>query len=248
MKLAICFLTTNEKHFNLNILKQQIKDSKLHNIDLYVYVDNNDNYVIKDNITYFNYQYLKNKFNYQHTYYSGNVNGSTVFYKAGMQFLPWLDMYTNHKDEYDMYLFFEDDVSYFSDKNLFDSIDFNCDALFQNKRITVEEDEWWWWYHSEYKIDRNKIQKTFHGLLNIYGCKQHIINDFINFLNEDNYIHHELLLSAFILNNCNIKVNYVDDYFKCYFTYINKYSLEEKYDFVHPVKTLEKYNFLNNLK
>ena len=144
--------------------------------------------------------------------------------------------------------FFEDDVSYFGDKNLFDSIDFNCDALFQNKRVTVEEDEWWWWYHSEYKIDRNKIQKTFHGLLNIYGCKQHIINEFINFLSEDNYIHHELLLSGFILNNCNIKVNYIDDYLKCYFTYINKYSLEKKYDLIHPVKTLEKYNFLNNLK
>ena len=48
MKLAICFLTTSDYHFNIKMLKQQIKKSVLHNIDLYIYVDSNnkDNYTV----------------------------------------------------------------------------------------------------------------------------------------------------------------------------------------------------------
>ena len=241
MNIAICFLTTIKDHFNLKLLKEQAKNSKNHNIDIYEYIDNDSEYYIKENTIYFNYQYLKNKFNYNHSWY--NKTSGTLS-KSGLQFLPWLDMYINHKNEYDMYLYYEDDLSYFSEKNLFDIIDFNCDAIFQNKRNLPFLDNWWWYYNDNNHYLSNKYI-PYHGPLHIYGAKGNIIDGFIEFI-KDNYFHHELLISSYILTN-KYKVNYIDTYIYSYFAFFeNNISNDIYYELIHPIKTIEKYNIIYN--
>lgn len=249
MKIALCFLTTADYHFNIKMLKQQIKKSVLHDIDLYIYVDNNNknHYTKCGNTIYFHYSYFRHIFNWNVEYYN---DGSAIAFKSGMEFLPLLDMYNNHKNEYDMYMFWEDDLSYFGKENIFDSIDFNCDAIFQDKRLLVSDDNWFWWYKAEHKIDESIIKILYHGLLNIYALKGNIIDSLFEFIKNGNYVEHEMLISAFVLNN-NYNVNYINNYIKCWLKYEDSAPITNEYDLIHPVKQIRKYNkikYLHNKK
>lgn len=250
MNIAICFLSTVKNHFNLENLKIQAKNSKLHNIDVYEYIENNDyTYNIEDKKIYFNLYFLSKKYKWDHIH--DNV-GNKIRDKAGLLFLPLIDLYTNFKDKYDMYLFYEDDVSYFGTENLFDIINFNSDVVFQDQRITVDDDHWVWWYDwrnnnnvtNDVKIDRNIIKILYHGLLNFYGLKPYVIEKFLNFI-KDNYAFYELLISAFILND-NYSVHYINDYIQSYFSFNNDAPISNKYLLVHPVKTIEKYQSIKS--
>ena len=163
-----------------------------------------------------------------------------------MEFLPLLDMYNNHKNEYDMYLFWEDDLSYFGKENIFDSIDFNCDAIFQDKRLLVSDDNWFWWYKADHKIDENIIKNLYHGLLNIYGLNHNVIDNLFEFIKNGNYVEHEMLISAFVLNN-NYKVNYINNYIKCWLKYDDSAPITNEYDLIHPIKQIRKYNKIKRL-
>ena len=153
MKISICFLTTNKNHFNLNLLKDQAKSS-LYDIDIYEYINyeyNGKSYYIDNNTIYFNYDFLIKKTNYNRK----NINyiwHPTLGKYVGLQFLPLIDMYINHKDEYDFYMFYEDDLLYFGKENLFDKIDFDCDVIFQDKRINVKKDNWMWINSEPYNL------------------------------------------------------------------------------------------------
>lgn len=252
MKLAVCFLTTDENHFNIKPLEDQVNNSKLHNIDLYIYVDNNckDYYSVNTvsqnkRYIYFHYNYFRYKFNWKIIYYN---ELSSTHDKEGTAFLPLLDLYTfwNEGNEYDMFLLIEDDVSYFGKNNLFDSLDFNCDALFQDKRKLIEDDNWYWWYRIPHNIDDNIIKDKYHGLLQIYGLKGNIIKGLIDFIKNGNYAHFELLISAYVLNH-NYKVNYINNYMNIYCDWENNIPISDKYDLMHPIKTLEKYQKIKNL-
>ena len=242
MNIAICFLTTIKDHFNLKVLKEQAKNSKLHNIDIYTYINDENIEYINDNDTiYFKYDYLRNKFNYKN-YYCNSISNSR--YNAGIQFLIWLDMYMNHKNKYDFYMFYEDDLAYFGEENLFDKINFDCDFLFQNKRKLVTDDHWTWWYDIFHQnIDESK--PLYHGLLNIYGGKSFVIDKFIDFF-VDKIAHHELLISYFVLNN-NYKVNYINNYISLNCDWRNNVNFSNEYDLMHPIKTLYKYNLIKDL-
>jgi hypothetical protein len=242
MNIAICFLTTNKNHFNLKLLKDQIKLSSLHNIDVYEYIDNDSEYIIDDHIIYFNYDFLvkKTKYNRAEINYIHPALGK----KVGLEFLTFIDMYINHKNEYDFYMFYEDDVSYFGSKNLFDIIDFNCDAIFQDRRFNAKEDGWYWTSCEPYNL--NDINIIYHGLLNIYGLTGNIINEIINYYSQGNYCHHEGLISSYVLNNGKYKVNYINDYIKSYFDFWDSVEVNGYYDLIHPIKTEEKYNIIYN--
>jgi hypothetical protein len=246
MNIAVCFLSITKDHFNLEELKKQAKESKLHNIDIYEYIENNDyTYNVEDKTIYYSLYHLAKKYNwnYVHTNIWNKIGD-----KAGLLFLPLIDLYTNHKDEYDMFLFYEDDVSYFGNENLFDTIDLNTDVVFQDRRITVDDDHWAWWYderlNRDTKIDREIIKVLYHGLLNFYALKSNVIADFIKFI-KDNYAYYELLIPAFVLNN-DYKVNYANDYVKTYSSFSDDAPITDEFLLVHPIKTIEKYNLIKS--
>lgn len=238
MNIAVCFLTTYKHYFNLSNLKQQAKTSKLHKIDIYRYINKeNINYKNVGNIIYFNYEYLREKINYKHYYtYEHHILKNNV----GIQFLPLMDMYINHKNKYNIYLFYEDDLSYFGNENFFDKIDFNCNVLFQRKRTLVETDHWYWYYNNDnYKFNDSNIKKIYHGLNNIYACDNYFLDEFYNFI-QNNYGYDEMILATFALNY-KFKIHYINNYLKIWCSCLNHSPVTNKYNFVHPVKNIQKY-------
>lgn len=243
MKISICFLSTIKNHFNLQELINQSNNSKNHQIDIYEYINdenNIDDYKIDNNTIYFKFNYLRNKFNYHHIYYN-----EAAEYSAGMQFLTLLDMYINHKNEYDIYMFYEDDLSYFGKDNLFDKIDFNCDVIFQSPRLTIEDDKWWWWYNNnDHFINENLI--IYHGLLNIYALKNYVCDNLLKFI-QNNYLHHEGLISTYVLNNYN-NIHYINNYINSYLDFNDSYwDNPTKYDLIHPIKLYERYKCIKEI-
>ena len=150
-------------------------------------------------------------------------------------------MYCNHKNEYDIYMFYENDLSYFGKKNLFDSINFNNDIIFQKKCINIKKDLDWYWY----KIHDYNILGSYtiyHSLMNIYCANSNFIEGLLKFMNN-NYMHHEGLIHTYALNN-NYKIDYINNYIPLYCNYINniKKIRVYSYDLIHPIKLEETYN------
>ena len=239
MKIAVCFLSCKRDHFNLEKWKFQAYNSKYHNIDIYEYIDHDAEYIIDGNTILFNYDYLRNKFNWHVVY---NNLGSAVGMKSSTLLLPWLDMWSNHKNEYDMYLYIENDIAYFGKKNFFDEIDFNCDTIFATNRYLMSQFNWGW-YDSEHKLDRNVIKDYWHGLCNFFGYTSNKIEKLAAFINEGNYAHCEWLLSSFAMNQNPLHVHYVSNYMNVWTSYIKRDLPQNKvYDLIHPIKTEYEYN------
>lgn len=244
MKIAICFLSIKENHFNYNLLKEQCDNSKLHKIDIFYYInDNNINYKRSKEYIYFNYNYLKHKYKYYHDFLDAYKYSS--YY--GLTFLTWLDMYSEHKNEYDMYLFYEDDICYFGDNNFFDLIDFNTDVLLQDCVNLYKNDTTWYWYNEgPYNILNS--YDIYHCIMNIYGAKQKVIEGFLDFINK-NYIHDEALLPTYVLNN-EFFVNYINDYIPLYSNYIDNINniKSQNFNLIHPIKTKDQYMRIKALR
>lgn len=253
MNIAICFLTTSKEpcKFNLSRLNVAAAMSKKHNIDIYLYKDTDLEYSNTNNTIYFSYQYLKNKFNYNHDFQNPNSGTKN---KSGLQLLPFLDMYINNKDSYDMYLFWEDDACLI-DLNIFDEIDFeNCKVIFQEKRL-LSNCDWFWQKETLYSLN-NKDMPIYMGLLNIWGATSETIEELIKFINDGNYGHHELIVDSFIMNNYPNDINYIDNYIKVKFLLfpyeIDKLSKNEiknsQYSIIHPIKDVKSYIKYNKIK
>lgn len=246
MNIAICYLTyqNSNTYFNYNNLLNQINNCKNHKIDLYVY--NNDdsiNYIDYNKLILFSYKYFKNKFDFNLNIYN---NYSNTKNKSGLQILPFLDLYNNHK-EYDVYMFYEDDVLLNIKYNFFDKLfdtykDF--DVILQNYRKLDYE---WSWYKTENNNIKN-IYKPYSGLLNIYLMKNEIIQNFITDIIENKYIaHHEYLVNGYLIENKNIKKYYLSDLFNvnCEI-YLKNLKQNKSDEIIHPIKDIKYYNFYIN--
>lgn len=232
MKIAVCFLSTIENHFNLEVLRSYALRSE-YDIDVYEYIDSNFN-KDEDERVYFTYDYLMYRFNYNHKFYN---ESSKTKDKSGLQFLPYLDMCVRHIDEYDMFMFYEDDVSCFS--NLFTAIDWECDFVFQDRRKRVGDYKSWFWATQEHSIEGMKA----FGLLNVYAGNKKAVECILDYI-KNNYGHHEMLISSCIVNNNDIKIHYIGDYMSTYMTFINnpEKMLFNIRSLMHPIKTKELYN------
>ncbi|MBR6907612.1 hypothetical protein IKN40_03800, partial [bacterium] len=147
----------------------------------------------------------------------------------------------NHKNKYDMYMFYEDDLSYFGKENLFDLINFNNDILFQNICININTDKNWYWY----KIHDYNILNSYtiyHSLMNIYAANSNFIEGLMKFMNT-NYMHHEGLIPTYALNN-DYKIDYINKYISLYCNHIDniKNIKINLYNLIHPIKDIETYN------
>ena len=239
MKIAVCFLSTIKNHFNYKELKKQANNSKLHKVDIYYYINNEKyDYKYKKKIIYiyFKYWYLKEKLKYNHTYCYTDYIGST--------FLCWIDMYYKHKNKYDIYMFYEDDLSYFGKENIFDKINFNSDIIIQSKYFNAKYDNWPWSTYTDYTIE-NKNYIIYHSLMNIYAANSFFIEGLIKFM-TNNFMHHEGLIPTYALNN-NYKIDYINKYISLNCTHLNNMN-DYNYDLLHPIKTLRKYNKIKQLK
>lgn len=251
MNIAICFLTTQLNHFNISNILKQINSSKKHNIDLYVYL-NDDNinvnyfpfnqeftYVnFENNIIYFKYQYLFNKFNYK------SINLNCIH--KGCQFLIFLDMYVNNKYKYDWYIFYEDDLGYFGKKNLFDTLDLNGDCFLMKHPNSYTD--WFWITNYNYSLDES-IKTIYYNYVQTYGMSNKTLEQFTKFvMSGKNILHDEGLIYSFLINH-NYNIKYLSDIFNLYINYqdINIDDIDQQYDFVHPIKTYEKYIEINNI-
>ena len=243
MNIAICYLTyqNSNTYFNYNILLKHVNNCKNHKIDLYVY--NNDDsieYLNYGKLILFSYKYLKNKFDF-----NLNISNfcSNTKNKSGLQILPFLDMYINHK-EYDIYMFYEDDVLLNINDNFFDKLFDNynnSDIIFQKNR---KLDYGWSWYKSGNNNIKD-IYKPYSGLLNIYFIKNELIQKFITDIIDKKYIaHHEYLVNGYFMENDNIKKYYLSDLFNinCQ-VYVKSLSLNKSNEIIHPIKTIDYYNF-----
>lgn len=242
MNIAICYLTTSisQYQFNLNKLIEQINQCKKHYIDLYIYINDENlinNYITDNelnNIKYihFSYSSLRQQFNYNHYWSNGD---SSTKRNSGMQIFPLLNLYQIHNN-YDYYMFIEDDVLINTNDNIFDKITYNFDILFSEPR-TINNN--WYWINKD-----NNIKKTFlpySGLLNIYIVKNEVLNNFINnVINKGLYAHHEYLFNGYSYY-MRYNITYLSKLYNVYCKL--KLNLNDcYYDIIHPVKTKEEYN------
>lgn len=237
MKIA-CIILTNKKtediyQKNYAMLCDMSVKSK-YNVDLYTYYnDESIYYESNDSMIHFSYKSLQDKFNYYHLFDEANTYvGNTI--------LALFDLYTNHKDEYDSYIFYEDDVAYTSDDNLFDTIFDNFkpdsyDIIFQSPRR--KEDDWVWLGNS------NCTFPPYYGLLNLYIIKPKLIEELIHFIKDGNYGHHEYIINGFVLSN-GLKVRYLSDFLSVYSSYCKIGNLYKTYDILHPIKNCNELDFL----
>ena len=241
MKIAVVFLSTDPNHFNLSKLKEQASASSKHTIDIYTYTSGKDiQYSETNKFVRFDYKYLANKIGYKRS--EPILYHASMGKNVGLEFLPLIDMYMNHKDEYDFYMFYEYDVSYFGSTNLFDTIDFNCDALFPYKRHANDQN-WCWTSIEKYRL--NDMPVIYHGLLSVYALRGNVIHELIDYFRQGNYCHCEGLISTFVLNNEKYKVNYIDNYMQSLFYWNKIENVYKHYDIIHPVKTINDYNSFN---
>ena len=247
MNIAVCYLTTfnNTKTFNLIQLYKYISACKKHNIDLYIYINNEslqNNIVVNNelhNITtiYFSYDDLRNQFNYNHYWSNGE---SSTKRNAGMQIFPLLNLYTTHNN-YDYYMFIEDDLLINANNNIFDDITYDFDIMFSAPRKISYE---WSWIDKDNNIKTKYLPYT--GLLNIYIVKNEILNNFINdVINKGLYAHHEYLFNGYT-HYKNYKISYLSDIYNIYCKLsLNEINNNHHYDIIHPIKTIKIYNIFN---
>ena len=220
----------------LTIYNKVVKMCNECDIDLYLYVNNEDvEYEVFDNTIYFSYDYLKQKYNYNITF---------LHHKPfhGLMNLPLIDLYRNH-NEYDNYIFYEDDVLYQGDKNLFTLFDYSYDMVFQDER---QYNVIWYWYlnmNNYYGNIKNEYL-PYSGLLNIFAVSNKFLNEYYNFLKETGLMaFHEYSINSFTINRANKNI-------LTYTALPNSLSknMEYKsdllkhgnhYNIVHPIKTLK---------
>ena len=231
MKIACLYLTHNNSEclFNLQTLIKHINSYKEHQIDLYIYNNNEklNDIIYDNNYCEFTYKNLQEKLNYIYMF------GDTLKY-IGNCHLPVIDLYLSHK-EYDKFIFYEDDVSYVGNINMFNLFDFNIDFMFQNKRNL--EMTWWWYIANE----RHNLQLTpYSGLLNIYMLSSDVIQKIYDFMNEGNFAHHEYLINSYIMENYE-KYNWQIGYLKEnneFNVYTNQFNYTGTH-FIHPIKNIQ---------
>lgn len=233
MKDICCvFLCREQKSIaahNINHLQRMIDDSK-YDCDLFIY----------DNV---DFDVYRKKFNYNHTF------GASY---EGMMFLILLDGYQKHKDEYKYYMFFEDDLVFNSERNLFDDICDNFiyskdiyDVIFQNQR---NKDYYWYWgIHNHLSNIKTQGYIPYSGLLNIFLMNQKTLEDLLKFINDGNWAYHEYLINSYIMKyKDKYNIGYLSDIYKVY-TDFNRLNYDKNYKdyyLIHPIKTLEDYSEL----
>jgi len=236
MKDICCVFLCKEQKFmaayNINHLQRMIDDSK-YDCDLFIY----------DNV---DFDIYRKQFNYNYTFGPSYV---------GVTFLILLDCYQKHKDEYKYYMFFEDDLIFNSERNLFDDICDNFiynndnkdiyDVIFQNQR--KKNYYWYWGIHNHLSNIKRQCYIPYSGLLNIYLMNQKTIEDLIKFINKGNWAHHEYLINSYILKNKDkYNIGYLNNIYKVY-SIANRlihHKNYKEYDLIHPIKTLEEYSEL----
>lgn len=169
-----------------------------------------------------------------------------------MMFLILLDCYLKHKDEYKYYMFFEDDLVFNSERNLFDDICDNFiyskdvyDVIFQNQR---NKDYYWYWGIYNYLSNiKTKGYIPYSGLLNIFLMNQKTLEDLLDFINKGNWAYHEYLINSYIMKyKDKYNIGYLSNIYKVYtdFNRLSHNKNYKEYDLVHPIKTLEDYSEL----
>lgn len=241
MKIACIILTSNKTkemyNYNYSLLSKMSKESK-YDIDIFTYYNEESiDYRITNNFIEFSFNYLKTKFNYNHLFDKEPYIGVSVF--------PLFDLYMNHKDKYDIYMFYEDDVMFNNSANLFDRIfdtyDLDSyDIIFQNPR---KLDEKWHWNKSDIQ-NCNFI--PYRGLLNLYVIKKNLIQDLIDYIGNGYYGHHEYLINGFVMTQNKYKIKYISDIYTIYTTFNKIDRLDKKYDIIHPIKKLDDFKRIEN--
>jgi len=222
MKISCVYLTNKDNYKNDLIYKKLNEMCKESNIDLYIYINNeNKQYEWNDNICEFNYISIKKKYNYN--YYMGKNY-------VGCTFLMLIDL-LNTKTYYDYYIFYEDDLGWFSSDNLFNKINFNYDIIFKKPIINNE----WYWYDNYNNLNKD-IYKSYAGLLNFYICSKEFLCKLYNFINNGNYAHFEYLIKAFAYAN-NYNIGYLDDMIDVELVWLTSNLSGEYHDMIHPIKT-----------
>lgn len=237
MKIACVYLTNKNSNciFNLINLQNHIvkyNNSNLNNItiDLFIYNNNEsiDDIIYNDNYCEFAYKQLQNKLNYCHW-----GNWYRDMYYVGQTFLVLFDLYLKYS-EYNKFIFYEDDVSYIGNNNIFNLFDFNSDVIFPYTRVLNYN---WVWY--KYNNFGNLQLDPYSGLLNIYMLSKDIIKNIYNFIQDGNYGHFEYIVNSFIM------VNYKQNNWKIsYLNGNNEFKEQQKYlnyngsDFIHPIKSI----------
>lgn len=242
MKIAVCYLTCtkNNLYFNFDRLIHHAETSQ-HDVSVFTYVnDETSTYEKNDNCITFSWKYLQDKFNYHHSYeYLERVN-------MGIQFLSLIDLYDTYKEEFDFYVFFEDDLMLNTSRNIFDKISFNHDVGLIHPRIN--DSNWTW---ANYKNNVSNLYKPMTGLLNYYYFKTKILKKFIDdTVNNNLYAHHEYLINGFLSYNPTIVISYLDRKYKCCIRLsqdeIKKYKNKRTIEIIHPVKNKETYDLFVN--
>lgn len=214
------------------------------NIDLYLYInDENQTYLDLGKTCYFSYSHLNYKFHYKYIFPERHK------YYYGLMHLPLMDLYESHP-EYDFYLFYEDDVFFFGDYNIFDKIDFNKDVFFQDKR-TIDED--WYWYHNynNYSALDRKFYLPWSGCLHIYGMSNKTLEKYIAFIKKRKlHAHHEYSINSYVLNNNkpDITISYFPNDVTMNCSWDGNTLDDNCYDLMHPIKDESMYLFYKKQK
>ena len=260
MNICCIYLTNTDKtDFNYKRILNDAKTSVNHKIDVYKYVkcfDNNDLcYNIKNekNIE-FSFKYLQEKFKYNISYNNKESNAGKI---SGLEFLTVLDIYLKYTNKYDFYIYFEDDISFLTDKNIFDNFIYKeaffykliTEDLFTINNELINYPFGWPWLHELKNLKNIYKQNYRHTLLCLYGLRTHIIENFLNYILEGNYGYHELLIPSFVYQFVDNKSDIVllTDMFKCNITWLydEKLMYNNICDIMHPVK---KYSLYKSLK
>ncbi len=241
MKIACLYFTHKNSQclFNLETLINHINSYKEHQINIYIYNNNEElnNIIYHNNYCEFSFENLQKKLNYIHKFddhftYIGNCQ------------LPLIDLYINHP-EYDRFIFYEDDVAYLGNENMFKLFDFNNDIIFSNTRCYNKD---WCWYTNTSLHNLNL--PPFSELLNIYSLQPDVIKSIYDFMLHGKFGHHEYLINSFIManyksNNWSIAYLEGNNDFKVFYHDLNFTSTQ----FIHPIKNIKDLeNYYKNIQ
>lgn len=256
MKVAICFLTNKINDDTVDFIRKSLIHQCETNVsdiqyDFYTLYDSNE--IINDQkIITFNWSNLKK------TYNITRVISDKEY--VGMCCLPLFYLSDLH-NEYDYYLFWEDDLLYtgfFNDHSIFDVLDkyikfYDYDICFTDERqiaVHYKWNTWFWRQKGRYSI--NKKWKIYNYLLNTYVISKNALTDLKRFYTCGKYFgHHELIVNTFFYNQRDkYKIQTFDKYINVFTkwyndtTYKNLSTINDNW-LIHPVKTQE---ILNDLK
>ena len=151
-------------------------------------------------------------------------------------------------------MFYEDDVYINFKENLFDKINFdNFVVILQNKR--KKNDNEWYWLKKHVHSDFGNLLINDSGLYNIYYIKKTVLNQFYNWLMENNfYGHHELIYNIFFyIKNNEYNIEYFDNYINVYTDWIkpelllrNAFLNNHLHIIFHPCKNKTHYLLLES--